>query len=60
MNTYNHLQPNTIEIGGSSPNIKSHLKIGNMIFHNTKHFNWLERKMWKLFFGFEIENIKEN
>lgn len=50
MNTYNHLQPDTIEIGGNSANIKSHLKIGNMIFYNTKRFNWLECKMWKLFF----------
>lgn len=51
---------NTIEIGIGWPNIKSRLKIGNMVIHNTHHFNWFQRNMWKLFFGFEIENIKEN
>ena len=24
------------------------------------NFNWFHRKMWKLFFGLEIENVKEN
>ena len=28
--------------------------------HNTHRFNWFHRMMWKLFFGFEIENVKEN
>lgn len=51
---------NTIEIGYGWPEIKSHLKIGNLIIHNTHRFNWFERKMWKLFFGFEIENVKED
>ena len=51
---------NTIEIGCGLSNIKSYLKIGNMVFRNTRYFNWFQRKMWKLFFGFEIENVKEN
>ena len=50
---------NTVQIGMGLPKIKSHIKIGNLIFHNTHQFNWFHRKMWKLFFGFEIENIKE-
>lgn len=50
----------TVEIGGGIPKTKSHLKVGNMVIHNTRRFNWFERKMWKLFFGFEIENVKEN
>jgi hypothetical protein len=50
----------TIEIGYGCPKIKSHLKAGNLIIHNTRHFNWFERKMWKLLLGFDIENIKEN
>jgi hypothetical protein len=53
------LESNTIQIGIGLPKIKSHIKIGNLIFHNTHHFNWFHRKMWKLFFGFEIENIEE-
>lgn len=50
---------NTIQVGIGLPKIKSHIKIGNLIIHNTHRFNWFHRKMWKLFFGFEIENIKE-
>lgn len=34
------------------------LIIGNMKIRNTKKFNWLQRKMFKLMFGIEIENIK--
>ena len=49
------IQENSIGL----PKIKSHIKIGNLILHNTHQFNWFHRKMWKLFFGFEIENIKE-
>ena len=54
------IAPNTIDVGFGWPNIKSHIKIGNIVIHNTHRFNWFERKMWKLFFGFEIENVKEN
>lgn len=50
---------NTIAIGCGLPKIKSHLTIGNMIIHNTHHFNWLHRKMWKLLLGFNIENVEE-
>lgn len=57
--TGHEYKPNTIEIGYNLLNIKSYLKIGNMIIYNTKHFNWFHRKMWKLFFGFEIENVEE-
>jgi hypothetical protein len=54
------VMPNTFVVGYGWPEIKSHLKIGNMVIHNTHHFNWFQRKMWKLFFGFDIENVKEN
>lgn len=55
-----HMESNTIQIGYGWPKTKSHLRIGNMVIYNTHHFNWFERKMWKLFFGFEIENVEEN
>ena len=42
------------------PEIKSYIRIGNVTIYSTHHFNWFQRKMWKLFFGFEIENVKEN
>ena len=49
---------NTIEIGVGLEN-KSHLKVGNLVFYNTRRFNWFERKMWKLLLGFDIENVGE-
>lgn len=48
----------TVEIGVGLEN-KSRLKVGNLIIHNTHHFNWLHRKMWKLLLGFDIENVEE-
>lgn len=51
---------NTLEICADHFNTKSHIKIGNMIIHNTHRFNWFHRKMWKLLLGFDIENVKEN
>ena len=53
------LKPESFEIGYGWPKIKSHLKVGNLTIHNTRRFNWFERKMWKLFFGFDIENVEE-
>ena len=34
------------------------LIIGNMKIKNTKKFNWLQRKMFKIFFGIEINNLE--
>lgn len=42
------------------PEPKSKLLVGNMTIFNTKHFNWLNRIMFKIFFGITIKNIKEN
>lgn len=50
---------NTVEIGIGLPKTKSHLKVGNLVIHNTHHFNWFHRKMWKLLLGFDIENVEE-
>lgn len=50
----------TLEIGCNHPKPKSYLKIGNMVIHNSHHFNWFHRKMWKLLLGFDIENVEEN
>lgn len=55
-----YYKPSTFEIVCDRPNTKSYLKIGNMVIHNTHHFNWFHRKMWKLLLGFDIENAKEN
>ena len=37
---------------------KSILEIGNIKIYNTKKFNWLNRLMFRLFFGIKITNIK--
>lgn len=37
---------------------KSILKIGNIKIYNTKKFNWLQRKMFKIFFGIKINNLE--
>ena len=39
---------------------KSSMIIGNMKINNIKHFNWLQKLMFKIFFGIKIENIKED
>lgn len=55
-----YYKPGTFEIVCDHTKTKSHLKIGDMVIHNTHHFNWFHRKMWKLLLGFDIENVKEN
>ena len=52
-------KPGTLAIGSLNPKPKSILRIGNMEIHNTHHFNWFHRKMWKLLLGFDIENVEE-
>jgi hypothetical protein len=54
-----NLLSNTVEIGVGLPKTKSHLRVGNLVLHNTHHFNWFHRKMWKLLLGFDIENVEE-
>lgn len=54
-----NLLSNTVAIGVGLPKTKSHLRVGNLVIHNTHHFNWFHRKMWKLLLGFDIENVEE-
>lgn len=37
---------------------KSILIIGNIQIKNTKHFNWFQKKMFKLIFGIKIIDIE--
>ena len=42
------------------PKPKSKIMIGsNTIIFNDRHFNWLQKKMWKILLGIKIEDIKE-
>ena len=42
-----------------NPDYKSELKIMNLTIRLEKRFNWLNRLMFKLFFGIEITNIRK-
>ena len=39
-------------------NNKSLLELGNIKIYNIKKFNWLQRKMFKIFFGIKIVNLE--
>lgn len=41
-----------------SPPVKSKIIIGNLTIFNTKKFNWFQKKMIKLCFGFEVNNLE--
>ena len=49
----------TLTVFYDLPQANSKIIIGNMEIYNTKKFNWLNRKMIKLIFGFKVEPIKE-
>lgn len=36
---------------------KSEMIIGNITINNIKHFNWLQKLMFKMFFGIKIKDI---
>ena len=38
---------------------KSKMTIGAITIFNTKHFNWLEKRMWKMLLGVKIEDWEE-
>lgn len=38
---------------------KSELIVGNITIRFEKRFNWLNRLMFKMFFGLTIKNIKD-
>lgn len=42
------------------PKYKSEIKIGNMTVNIEKKFNWFNRLMMKLVFGWEVKNLKED
>lgn len=42
------------------PKPKSKIMIGsNTIIFNDRHFNWLQKKMWRLLLGIKIEDVEE-
>lgn len=49
----------TAKIENSSAELKSKMTFGAITIFNTKHFNWLQKKMWKILLGIEIEDVEE-
>ena len=41
------------------PKNKSKMTIGNTIVFNIKHFNWLQKIMWRILLGIEIEDVED-
>lgn len=44
----------------TNPVYKSEMIIGSITIRFEKRFNWLNRMMFKIFFGLTIKNIKES
>ena len=43
------------------PKPKSKIMIGsNTVIFNDRHFNWLQKKMWRLLLGIKIEDVEED
>lgn len=40
------------------PIYRSEIKVGNMTCYNEKKFNWFNRFMMKVIFGWEVRNLK--
>ena len=50
---------NNICIADFTKDYKSKLVIGNVTMYCTKRFNWFQRKMLNVFFGFEASNLEK-
>jgi len=48
-----------MQIDKLAEDYKSKIIVGNITMFCLKRFNWLQRKMLNIFFGFEVENIGE-
>ena len=57
-NTNNAIS-NSVQIGVGLNGIKSIAKCGNWYLYTTKVFNKFQKKMWKKFFGINIEEIQK-
>lgn len=60
MNNTRDLQERTIVIDFTKGKAKSVLKLGYIRIYLENKFNWLQKKMFKLLLGIEIEDIGDN
>lgn len=52
------MKPNEIYLSDFTKNYKSKLVVGNVTIFCTKKFNWFQRKMLNVFFGFDVSNLE--
>jgi hypothetical protein len=50
---------NNFCISDSLPKYKSKMEVGNTVIMNTKHFNWLQKIIWRILLGIKIEDLEE-
>ena len=60
MNNTRDLQERTIVIDFTNGKWKSLVKLGYIKIYLENKFNWLQKKMFKLLLGIEIEDIGDN
>lgn len=60
MNNIRDLQERTIVIDFTNGKWKSLVKLGYIKIYLENKFNWLQKKMFKLLLGIEIEDIGDN
>lgn len=60
MNNIRYLQERTIVIDFTNGKWKSLVKLGYIKIYLENKFNWLQKKMFKLLLGIEIEDIGDN
>ena len=41
------------------PKNKSKMTIGNVVVFNIKHFNWLQKIIWRILLGIKIEDVED-
>lgn len=60
MNNIRNLQERTIIIDFTNGKLKSLVKLGYIKIYLENKFNWLQKKMFKLLLGIEIEDIGDS
>jgi hypothetical protein len=55
--TYEYVEPNVTKLLFSSSTPNSEIRFSDIIVETKHHFNWLQKKMWKIFFGADITTL---
>lgn len=60
MNRLDQIKPGQTTVNYFGGKVKSKVMYGDLTIYFSKHFNWFNRIMIRLFFGIKVENIKED